>query len=67
MKSERVKDLQVKMDALLEDYSDVVYKEIAIIIRDLSEIQGGLINGHCHHTARGTVAGHLPAGPAKQE
>ena len=38
MKIERVKEFKTKLEDLLDDYSDVVYKELADIIRDVAEL-----------------------------
>lgn len=38
MKAERTKEFRMRLESLLDDYSDVVYKELADIIRGVSEL-----------------------------
>lgn len=34
MKTERIKEFQLKMDGLLDDYSDVVFQEFAKLLKE---------------------------------
>lgn len=38
MKAERTKEFRMRLESLLDDYSGVVYKELAGIIRGVSEL-----------------------------
>lgn len=37
-KTERAKEFQIKFDMLLDDYSDIIYKEFAFPIKDMIKL-----------------------------